>query len=270
LSAIFAFGFTVSVIIWTISLFLSGPIKYVVWGLGLFIDILTPLFTLDTQSKLPKISISHIPERFGLLIILTIGETVVSSVNVLAANGEFTLSAVISGVLGLFISFLIWWLYIDHVMYRVFKRNVWHILSWSYLHLPLTISITAVGSGILAISNLSSHNHSSPSIHWLLCGSVASVLIFTALLGLVSENKDHHFGVIDFHKKNNRSLFLYKIISAVLALIAGMLGSFTNSLMLLVILVIILAISPIQGLTLWIKSHLELSKRNEKITQTIK
>lgn len=260
LSQIFSIGFAISIVLWIISIFLPAPYIFIFWGTGLLIDMLTPLMTLKIQAKLPKISISHIPERFGLLVILTIGETVIGSVNGLAANDMFSLSTVVSCALGLCISFLIWWLYIDHVLYRIFKRNVWHILGWSYLHLPLTICITAVGACILAIVSSSQYESVSFILRWLLCGAVALTLLITALLGLLSENKDHHHRVIEFHKKTNQTLFLVKIISSFLALNVGILGNSLNAFSLLGTLVIILSIPAIQGLNLWIKSHLHLNK----------
>jgi low temperature requirement protein LtrA len=260
LSTIFNIGFSISVIIWIISIFIPAPYKFILWGSGLLIDMITPMVTLKVQVRLPKISTSHIPERFGLLVILTIGETVIASVNGLAANQEFTLSTAVSCLFGLCISFLIWWLYIDHVMYRVFKRNVWHILSWSYLHLPLTISITAVGSGILAIVSASNNSVIPLFLHWLLCGSVAFCLLVTAALGLVSENKDHHHGVIPFHKTNSQMLFIYKLISALIAIGVGIWGTSLNAISLLGTLVIVLVIPAFQGLHLWVSSHLQLSE----------
>jgi len=260
LSNIFSIGFSISVVIWVLSIFVPAPYKYFFWGTGLLIDMITPLITLKTQAQLPKISTSHIPERFGLLIILTIGETVIGSVNGLAANHEFTLLTGISCALGLCVSFLIWWLYIDHVMYRVFKRNVWFILSWSYLHLPLAICITAVGAGILAIVSTTQEGFVPLSVHWILCGAVAFTVLLTALIGLVSEDKDHHHGVINFHKKNNRQLLIYKIISAVLAIAIGVWGTSFNTVLLLCALIIVLAIPAVQGLHLWIKSHLQLNE----------
>lgn len=258
LSMIFSFGFSISVIIWIISIFIPAPLKFILWGTAILIDMVTPLITLKTQAKLPKISTSHIPERFGLLVILTLGETVVASVNGLSTNDIFNWFTALACFLGLCISFLIWWLYIDHVMYRVFKRNVWHILGWSYLHLPLTMAITAIGAGIFAaISTL--HDHSiSLSVHWLLCGSVASLLLITGMLGLVSENHDHHHRVIEFHKKNNQMLFQFKIISALLAVAIGIWGNSFNAITLLGSLVVVLSIPAIQGLHLWLGSHLQL------------
>jgi low temperature requirement protein LtrA len=260
LSYIFTVGFSISVILWIISIFVPAPYKFILWGTGLLIDMITPMVTLKTQAKLPKISTSHIPERFGLLVILTIGETVIGSVNGLATNSEFTLPTAVSCVFGLSISFLIWWLYVDHVLYRIFKRNVWHILSWSYLHLPLTMAITAIGSGILAIVTSSQNEFVPGSLRWLLCGAVAFTLLITALLGIVSENKDHHHGVINFHKSNNQMLFLFKIFGSFLALAVGFFGSSLNALSILGALVIVLSIPAIQGLNLWIKSHIQMSK----------
>ncbi len=259
LSYLFTSGFSISVIIWIVSIYTPAPYKFILWGTGLLIDMITPIVTLKTQAQLPKISTSHIPERFGLLVILTIGETVVASVNGLSSADIFTWGTAVSCILGLSISFLIWWLYIDHVMYRVFKRNVWHILGWSYLHLPLTISITAVGSGILAIFTTSPENLVPLPVHWLLCGAVASTLLITGLLGLVSENEDHHHKLIVFHRKNNQMLFSFKVISAALAIALGIFGSSFNMFLLLGLLGIILAIPAIQGLHLWIASHLKIN-----------
>lgn len=256
LSNLFSAGISFSACIWVFSIFLTSPFKFYLWGIALIIEMIIPLITLKTQKQLPKISITHIPERFGLLIILAIGETVIASVNGLAAIHKITLLAALSCALGLCISFLIWWIYIDHVMYRVFKRNVWHILGWSYLHLPLAASITAVGAGILAIVSASQFIFVPSFIRWLLCGSVAFVLLIAALLGLVSENKDHHHGVIVFHKSNNRQLFIFKIVSIILILGVGIFGISLNAISLLVFLIFILMIPAIQGLHLWIKSHL--------------
>jgi low temperature requirement protein LtrA len=258
LSHIFSIGFSISIVLWIISIFTPAPTKYILWGTGVLIDMITPMITLRTQSKLPKISSSHIPERFGLLVILTIGETIIASVNGLASNREFNWVSAVSCLLGLCISFLIWWIYVDHVMYRIFKRNVWHILSWSYLHLPLTISITTVGSGLLSIILTSQKTFIPWPVHWLLCGAVASILLITALLGIVSENNDHQHGVIKFHKKNNRKLLLFKIFSSILAIALGIWGNSLPVISFLILLVIILSIPAIQGLHLWIHSHLQL------------
>ena len=258
LSYIFTIGFSISVIIWIVSIFTPAPYKFMLWAIAILFDLVTPMVTLKTQAKLPKISTSHIPERFGLLVILTIGETVIASANGLSSHHAFNWVTAIACILGLCISFLIWWLYIDHVMYRVFKRNVWHILGWSYLHLPLTISVTAVGSGILAVFASSQEIYVPVPIHWLLCGAVASTILITGLLGLVSENIDHHHKVIQFHRKNNQQLFIFKMISALLCLGIGMGSGSFNILMLLGSLAFILSVPAIHGLYLWIKSHLQL------------
>ena len=110
LSNLFSAGFSISVCIWVFSIFLPSPFKFYLWGIALFIEMIIPLITLKTQKQLPKISITHIPERFGLLITIAIGETVIASVNGLAAIHEITVLSVLSCILGLCISFLIWWI----------------------------------------------------------------------------------------------------------------------------------------------------------------
>jgi low temperature requirement protein LtrA len=259
LSVIFSVGFAVSVVLWIASLFITAPIKFYVWGIALIIDLIIPMITLKTQMQLPKISTSHIPERFGLLIILTIGETVIGSVNGLAGNIEFSVQTVFACLLGLCISFLVWWLYVDNVTYRVFKRGVWYILAWAYLHLPLAICITAIGAGILSVVSMPASQEISLALHWLLCGAVSCYLLIMALIGIVSENVDHHHNVIHFHKTINRKLLTVKIVSIILMLGVGFFGSSFNAISLLTLIIIILLIPSIHGLHLWVKSHIENS-----------
>ncbi|MCF8369991.1 MAG: low temperature requirement protein A [Bacteroidales bacterium] len=268
LSRQFFIGFSISVILWSISLFVSGSFKYMLWGAAMVIDLVTPIFTLKTQLLLPKISVHHIPERFGLLTILTIGETVIGAINGFSANKEINIWVGVACALGLVVSFLIWWLYHDHVLYRLFKKNIWAILGWSYLHLPLAMGITAVGAGILALVTGSYHDEIVDSIRWLICGSLAFTIFIISLFAFVSENEGHQEKVIEFHKKHTTYLFGFKVVSIVLILLVGFFGKGLNAATLLALLVFILFIPAINGVYIWLNSHLiqqKISNTNENI-----
>lgn len=266
LSRQFAIGFIISVVLWSISLFIPGPFKYVLWGTGLIIDMITPMFTLSTQLQMPKISVHHIPERFGLFTTLTIGETVIGAINGFAANHHIDIWIGAAGALGLVVSFLIWWLYVDHVLYRLFKKNIWAILTWSYLHLPLSIGITAVGAGILALVTYSGSEHVTDPIRWLLCGSLAFTIFIYSCFSFVSENEGHQEKVIVFNKKHTNSLFGFKMLSIGLIILVGFLGKELHSVALLGLLIGIMFIPIINGVYIWVKSHLKLQKATYKTT----
>ncbi len=261
LSRQFSIGFMLSVILWSISIFIPGNFKFVLWGAGFLIDMITPMFTLGTQMQLPKISVHHIPERFGLLTTLTIGETVIGAINGFAANHHINIWIGAASALGLVVSFFIWWLYVDNVLYRLFKNNIWAILAWSYLHLPLAIGITAVGAGILALVSDSDNGYVTDPVRWLLCGSLAFTIFIIALIGFVSENEGHHEKVIEFHKKHTNSLLWTKVLSIVLLLLVGFLGKEFHSVLLLVLLIGIMFIPILNGIYIWLESHLNRQKQ---------
>ena len=172
-------------------------------------DLLSPLFSLDVQARLPKISTSHLPERFGLLIILTLGEIVVSSINGVMQLKELSWLKMLISTESLLITFLVWWLYVDHVLYRVFKPKLLYALSWCYLHLPLSLAIIALSACINMINTTTGDNVWAPvaaGLQWQVIGFVALILLSMTLLNLVSESHDHHHQLISFHSAVERGL----------------------------------------------------------------
>jgi low temperature requirement protein LtrA len=76
----YALFFGISGLLWIISIFVPPPLKFVLWGIGLFCDLSAPIPTVKFQKFLPRLSASRTPERLGLFIIIVIGEAIVSVV----------------------------------------------------------------------------------------------------------------------------------------------------------------------------------------------
>jgi low temperature requirement protein LtrA len=146
----YAAGFIVSIILFVASVWVAPPLRFVIWGLGLLSDLLTPLATLRLQAGMPQLSNAKLPERFGLFVIIVLGEGVVSVVNGLA-EGELTAGRALDGLLGMALIFGLWWIYFDFVGRRAPQPHTWSSFAWGYLHLPLVMSITAVGAGVLRV-----------------------------------------------------------------------------------------------------------------------
>jgi len=53
-----------------------GSARWLLFALGVAVDIATPYFTTAQQAVLPKLSTSKFPERFGLLTMIVLGEAV--------------------------------------------------------------------------------------------------------------------------------------------------------------------------------------------------
>jgi len=147
----FVMGFSLSILMFVGSVFVAPPFRFVMWGLGLFIDLITPLFTARLQAQLPRFSTSKLPERFGLFVIIVLGESIMGVVNGLAKREKLDLIDAMVGVLAIAIAFCMWWIYFDFVSRRPPKRSSGWAFAWGYLHLPLIISITATGAGILNV-----------------------------------------------------------------------------------------------------------------------
>ncbi len=116
-------------------------------------------------------------------------------------------------------------------------------MGWVYLHLPLTISITAVGAATL---NMVEHAGEglSGDVRWLLTGAITVALITIALLLQTIQHSDEH----------RQILRLGSVVTLVAGLLIGALGFSALEPIRLLIVMVLLMLAPIFfGLWLWIK-----------------
>lgn len=252
----FSFGLGIAAGCWIIGLIFPIRIMLLLWGIGIIVDLATPLTTLHLQAKMPKISTSHVPERFGLFALLTMAESVIGVVTGASEVGHLSVTTGIVASLGLFLAFMVWWVYLDHIMMRPYRQNVWYILAWCYLHLPLVIGITAIGAGTVHIvATESSHLQSEAS--WLMCGAVAFVLLMMALIGMTAETHSHQDGTkLTFHEDLNVHYVIFKSVAAVIMLIIGLIGTYLGPVLVMVLLSLIMASQAAHSLYVWVKSQM--------------
>jgi low temperature requirement protein LtrA len=147
------------------------------------IDLLTPVTTLEIQRRLPRLSRSHLPERYGLFTIIVLGESVVGVVNGASDAEQVSGAQAVTGVLGLATAFAMWWLYFDEVGERAPRRGPWWIISWSHLHLPFVAGLAIAGAGVLSI--VAGAEASAPdAVRWVLAGALAVSFIALGLIEL--------------------------------------------------------------------------------------
>lgn len=172
----FALGFLISIALWTASVYVPAPARVLLWAAGLLIDLLTPITTLKFQAQLPAFSMSRLHERFGLFVVIVLGEAVVAIVEGIAHLLVFTPLAIGTVTLTLVVVFSLWWVYFDHVMGRIARPPFWRQAIWSYSHLPLLMALVAFAAGVAQAVELGMHDIPSP-IRWLIAGSLAVVLL---------------------------------------------------------------------------------------------
>lgn len=244
----YAIGFGLSFLLFVGSVFTSPPVRFGLWGLGLLIDVVTPMTTLHIQARLPRFSTSRLPERLGLFVIIVLGETLVGVVRGMAELHHLTLAAGLTGGLGIAVGFGLWWVYFDFVARRQFKRGRWWPLIWTYLHLPLLMGIVAVGAGVSNV--VASEETGLPDeARWLISGAVAVALIIMGLLELT------------LHRHEDEPTHPYlspllKFAGGVLALGLGWLGVGFSPTWLLNLLLLPIFIQMIYGAYVWFQQPL--------------
>lgn len=187
----YSFGLLLSLSLWLFSLQFSGPLQWSLWGIGLAIEYITPLTTKNIKDRLPSQNKSgHLPERFGLFMIIVLGESIVGIVQGLNTVPLFDQNTILSFILGISFIFTVWWMYFDHINERKMKAGTWYLTGWSYSHLPLVMSIGALGAGILNLIKSSSSSLDQATL-WLVCGTVSISLISMGLIELTLLKKEH-------------------------------------------------------------------------------
>ncbi|MCK2212539.1 low temperature requirement protein A [Actinomadura sp. ATCC 31491] len=142
----YAAGFAVAALGWLASLAVEPPQRYAFWAVAMVVDLATPLLTRRHQGKLPP-QTEHLPERFGLFVVIVLGEVVAAVVTGLKGHAVTpgTLAIALAGVA---IAMGFWWLYFGHIDESVVLRTRLAGQVWVYSHLPLSLGLVAYGIGI--------------------------------------------------------------------------------------------------------------------------
>ncbi len=142
---IMVFGSAVG--IWLVSIAVPTPWKYVLWGVALAFEHLGPIRAWQLLEGMP-VHPRHLPERFGLLVLIVLGEAVIGVV-----LGTVEVSwTVLSGAVafgGFLTAAAIWWLYFDFLdATAVVTRNVRSGMTYVYAHYFIAAGIAALGVGV--------------------------------------------------------------------------------------------------------------------------
>ncbi len=134
--------------------FADGTLQGVIWGVAILLDYGGPyFFGVEGWRMVP----SHFAERFGLIVIIALGESIVA-IGVGVQSSEVDAGIVVAAVLGVIVSGALWWLYFDVVALvaerRLAKaepgreRNSIGRDSYGYLHLPMVAGIVLLALGL--------------------------------------------------------------------------------------------------------------------------
>ncbi len=172
--------FGVAVGWWLLSLAVPGPWNYVLWGLALAFEYSAPVRAWRMLRAAP-IHPAHIPERFGLLVIIVLGEAVIAVVLGTASESWTALSG--TAAFGGFVAAAsIWWLYFGFLdASAAVNRNVLSGMTFVYAHYLVAAGIAAFGAGVrLAILS------AGPGARYDRTGWIAAAGIAVCMAGLAA------------------------------------------------------------------------------------
>ncbi|MER5465995.1 low temperature requirement protein A [Streptomyces sp. NPDC002668] len=95
--------------LWTASILLHPPLTYILWAAGLATEVATTLY----HRAHPVLEISHLVERFGLFVIIVLGEGVAQLVTALATVHS-TPHAMVTAIPAFAVLAALWWVYFDY------------------------------------------------------------------------------------------------------------------------------------------------------------
>ena len=84
LTTTYSIGFSIGAGIWFLSVFVPSPLRFILWMIGLAVDIGTPLLFARRLSLQFAPHVHHLPERFGSFTIIVLGISILGVVNGIA------------------------------------------------------------------------------------------------------------------------------------------------------------------------------------------
>ena len=159
----------------------GGDAQYVIWLAALVLDYGATL-ALGVQGW--KVHAGHFAERFGLIMIIALGESLVA-IGVGASADDLTAGVITAVALGVAVACAMWWAYFD-VVAVVAERKLHEAQgverikmardSYAYLHLPMIAGVVLFALGVK--KTVGDYDHALKDVPAIaLCGGVAMYLI---------------------------------------------------------------------------------------------
>jgi low temperature requirement protein LtrA len=173
----FAPGAVIGPSLLVIASFFDGPAELGLWAAALTIDYLSALIG---RGRGWRLSPAHFVERHGLIIIIALGESIVS-IGVGAAGLPLDATRIAAALLGMVIAAALWWSYFDWVIFisqaRITEAQGAERADlardlYTYLHMPMVFGIVLFAFGLkVTLGHVDEPLGTIPAIG--LCGGLA-------------------------------------------------------------------------------------------------
>lgn len=192
LAKTFLVFFGTAVVIWLVSLALSRPWSYALWGCAIVLELGAPILAWRQIPAAP-IHPRHIPERFGLLTLIVLGESVLAVV-VGVSRVSWDARSAGAAIAGFLTAAALWWIYFDFVSEdTVTAGGIVGGLVYTYVQFLVVAGLAALGAGVkLAILAAGGDDHYAGTA-WLLSAGLAMTMVGLAVMAAVAAM--HRFDV---------------------------------------------------------------------------
>ncbi|HET7245947.1 MAG TPA: low temperature requirement protein A [Streptosporangiaceae bacterium] len=183
-SRLFVAGTAACAVLLAGTAFLPASVRMLAWGLldVAYLAGFTAVILVANSAQVAPLTITDaLTERFGLLTIIVLGETLTGVVAGLAREpiSGLTLSV---GLVAVVVGFGAWWTYFDFAGHRPLRPDPAATLQWILSHLPLTAAIAAMGAAMVSLVDHAHDGRTPAATAWVLCAGTAVVLGATMLV----------------------------------------------------------------------------------------
>jgi low temperature requirement protein LtrA len=182
----YATNISIAQVGWVLLIFLNLPIS-TTFGAALLLiafELAGPLYAETKYGRTPWHP-HHIAERYGLLVIITLGEIVLGTILAISAVVEspegWSLEAVLIALGGTTLVFALWWSYFTMPSGPMLARHQGRAWVWGYGHIPLFGSLIGIGAGLHVASQVIAHEAHVDAAFALTCVAIP-VLAFEVML----------------------------------------------------------------------------------------
>ncbi|WP_433603997.1 low temperature requirement protein A [Dactylosporangium sp. CA-139114] len=147
-------GVGAGALLWAVSLPVDGPAREVLWTLGLLAEAAAPVLATRFGGGVP-LHVEHLPERFGLFVMLVLGESIMS-VATGVRDTHWTAGPIAVAAVAFVAVAAAWWNYFDlggaagkrRLEAEGDEQDSWVPDAYIYGHLPLTLGLALFAVGV--------------------------------------------------------------------------------------------------------------------------
>ena len=130
----------------------------------------------------------HIAERFGLLTLIVLGESVLSAtlaVQASYADGGVSWQLLTIAFGGLALLFAMWWMYFQVPFGDALHHHRQRAFLWGYVHYAVFASIAAIGAGVAVLIDAGSGGHAAYGDATLMLTVALPLAVFVLTVGVL-------------------------------------------------------------------------------------